>query len=77
MGFQCICRTDRYYYYPFNKFNGVDNSVDANASEIHVHATPNNDGIRFIDDGTGMDRPTFEKMLSLGYCSKTQDKVGK
>lgn len=54
-----------------------DNSVDAEATEIKIHATPNQDAIRFVDDGHGMDRATLEKMLSLGYCEKGEDKVGK
>lgn len=42
-----------------------------------MHSTPAGDAFRVLDDGVGMDRAKFEKMLSLGYCEKGDEKVGK
>lgn len=47
------------------------------ATDIKIYATADNTAIRFVDNGCGMDRTSFEKMLSLGYCEKNDEKVGK
>jgi len=52
--------------------------VDAEATEIHIYTdSKENDTLIISDNGVGMDRSRFEKMLSLGYCEKGEDKVGK
>uniref|UniRef100_A0A6B2KZ72 CW-type domain-containing protein n=1 Tax=Arcella intermedia TaxID=1963864 RepID=A0A6B2KZ72_9EUKA len=55
----------------------IDNSVDAEATEIQIKATPDKKKLLISDNGTGMDQVAFNKMLSLGYCDKNDQKVGK
>jgi hypothetical protein len=57
----------------------IDNAVDAEATEVHIKSTDDNGVItlHIYDNGTGMTQQDMNKMLSLGYCEKNDDKVGK